>query len=88
MDKNDRNALKKQYGEMVKRMRLKHGLTQADLAEWCNVSDVYISLTEQGKRLPSISAQRSLAHQIGTGIICPSCGNHISNSIEEALSDV
>lgn len=40
-------------GDRLKFLRITHGLTQKKVAEWCNVSDRYIKMIEQGVESPS-----------------------------------
>ena len=41
------------FAEMIRRARESKKLTQESLAELADVTDVYVSLIEQGKRIPS-----------------------------------
>jgi len=56
---------KKQFGNMLKRFRLRKKLTQEKLAEMTGLSNVYISGIERGKHNPSLDTIHSLAVALG-----------------------
>ncbi|MFJ9466667.1 helix-turn-helix domain-containing protein [Streptomyces caniferus] len=55
------------FGRRVKKLRLKKGLTQTDLAGG-PVSTSYISRIEKGTRLPSVETVHHLAAKLGTDV--------------------
>jgi transcriptional regulator with XRE-family HTH domain len=48
----DKNLI--QFGQCLKKARIKKGLSQEKLAEAANLDRTYISLLERGKRNPSL----------------------------------
>ena len=54
------------FPEKLKCFRLKHGYTQAELGKLVGVSDVSISLYEQGKRTPDLYKSVRIATIMGT----------------------
>jgi transcriptional regulator with XRE-family HTH domain len=75
-------------GQRLHRLRVKHGLSQRDLAS-PGVSYAYISRFEAGSRTPSAKALRALAAKLGTTALyletghtngrCPHCGRQASS---------
>ncbi|MEI8390382.1 MAG: helix-turn-helix transcriptional regulator [bacterium] len=55
---------KKIIGKRVKKIRLEKGLTQAELAEMCNLSTSYISCIETGKKRPSLKSLEKLGKSL------------------------
>lgn len=53
--------LGKAFGEVLRSLREEKGLTQAELAERCDNSIVFISMLERGKRQPSLKTAFLLA---------------------------
>ena len=66
-------------GTVIKRIREKNGLTQAELAEKLNVSDKTISKWETGKGYPDISLLEPIASVFGISVMELLSGNAISN---------
>ncbi|MDE6834005.1 MAG: helix-turn-helix domain-containing protein [Ruminococcus sp.] len=54
------------FPEKLKCFRLEHGYTQAELGKLVGVSDVSISLYEQGKRTPDLYKSVRIATVMGT----------------------
>ncbi|MCM1315103.1 MAG: helix-turn-helix domain-containing protein [Alistipes senegalensis] len=54
------------FPEKLKCFRLEHGYTQAELGKLVGVSDVSISLYEQGKRTPDLYKSVRIATIMGT----------------------
>lgn len=52
-------------GQAIKTLRLKHGMTQAQLAEQCGMSINGICMLEIGKRFPSKNTVERLCHVFG-----------------------
>ena len=66
-------------GTVIKKIREKNGLTQAELAEKLNVSDKTISKWERGKGYPDISLLEPIASVFGISVMELLSGNAISN---------
>lgn len=52
-------------GKQVRIYRLKHGMTQQDLAERCGIYQTYLSRIENGAANPSIFLLNALATALG-----------------------
>jgi len=50
-----------EIAQHVKQLRTKHGLTQAQLAEACGLTDETVSRTERGAHEPSLSTVAAIA---------------------------
>ena len=66
-------------GAVIKELREKNGLTQAELAERLGVSDKAISKWETGKGYPDISLLQPIAQTFGVSITELMSGNSINN---------
>ena len=66
-------------GTMIKELREKHHLTQAELAEKIKVSDKTVSKWENAKGYPDISLLESLAKVFGISVTELISGNTVSN---------
>ena len=66
-------------GAMIKRLREKIHLTQAELAEKINVTDKAVSKWETGRGLPDISLIEVLAKALGVSVIELLSGENITN---------
>jgi len=55
-------------GYQITRLRIRHGLTQAALAEMVNVQETTIARLESGSRIPSLSLLRRIAEALGSRI--------------------
>ena len=66
-------------GTMIRELREKKGLTQAELAEQLFVSDKAVSKWENGKGYPDISLLESIAAVFGISIAELLCGRTVSN---------
>ena len=66
-------------GAVIKELREKHHLTQAELAKKLNVSDKTISKWETAKGYPDISLLEPLANVFGVSIIELLSGNAVNN---------
>jgi transcriptional regulator with XRE-family HTH domain len=55
-------------GDRIRKLRLKHRLSQADLARQTHMSGSYVSLIESGRRPPTERALRLVADRLGTSI--------------------
>jgi len=56
----------KKIGERVKKLRLEYGYTQAQLAEMCNISNVYISHIESGSAKISLDILYAVSVALNT----------------------
>ncbi|MBY0429466.1 MAG: helix-turn-helix domain-containing protein [Alphaproteobacteria bacterium] len=63
MSSREQAALKR-FGKTLQSQRKRAGLTQEQLAEFCDFDPTYISLLERGKRNPSLIAMTNLAHSL------------------------
>ncbi len=54
MSERSKIDLDNYFGEALKQVRTEKGLTQAGLAELCNLDVSYISMLERGVRQPSL----------------------------------
>ena len=66
-------------GQTIKKLRVKKGLTQIQLAEQIGVSDKTISKWETSKGLPDISLLQPLCKALGVSVIELMSGNAIVN---------
>ncbi len=66
-------------GAMIKRLRERIHLTQAELAEKINVTDKAVSKWETGRGLPDISLIEVLAKALGVSVIELLSGENITN---------
>ena len=66
-------------GAMIKRLRERIHLTQAELAEKINVTDKAVSKWETGRGLPDISLLEVLAKALGLSVIELLSGENITN---------
>lgn len=62
-NKNDKN-----FGQVIKILRIASGLKQKDLAEKVGVKPHYLSLVETGKRDPSLNIVRSIAEALNVPV--------------------
>lgn len=67
--------LSKCFGTVVRRRRIKVGLSQERLAELARLHPTYISMVEQGVRNPTLDAASRIAHALKVTL---------SNLVEEA----
>ena len=71
-------------GAMIKRLREKRHLTQAELAEKICVTDKAVSKWETGRGLPDISLLEVLAKALGVSVIELLSGENITNKNKAA----
>ena len=55
--------------EALQEYRLRHHLTQKEVAAKINISREYYAKIEEGKKLPSYSLLRVIAHQLALSIV-------------------
>ena len=58
-------AIRKEIGTIVRRLRVRRGITQAELASITGVNRTYLSRTERGQVTPSVFAQIQIASALG-----------------------
>jgi len=58
-------GLPKAFGRTIMEARSRCGISQEQLAEAIDSTNVYISLLENGQRQPSLNAVILIAHQLG-----------------------
>lgn len=58
--------LTKEFGALVKKLRLEKGLSQERLGEMCGLHRNYIGAIERAERTPSIVSADRLARALGT----------------------
>jgi len=54
-------SINEQLGKRIRELRRERDLTQAELAERCNLSNNFIALLERGKNAPSVETLETLA---------------------------
>lgn len=80
-------------GKHIQEMRQARGLTQADLAEICDLSVQYISYLENGNKHPGLETLLKLASALGTTVDALLLGNQpkdrlaYQREIKEILDD-
>jgi putative transcriptional regulator len=57
-----------ELGYQTARLRIRHGLTQAQLAEMVDVQEATIARLESGSRIPSLTLLKQIAAALGTRI--------------------
>ena len=60
------HPLAKQFGVVVRRLRVASGVSQEALAATAGLHRTYISMLERGVRMPSILVARQVAEALGT----------------------
>ena len=60
--------LTREFGTLVKRLRLEKGLSQERLGEMCGLHRNYIGAIERAERTPSIVSADKLARALGTSL--------------------
>ena len=58
-------SISEAFGQIVRGLRQKKGLSQEDLAGLCGLHRNAIGLLERGERIPSIETAFALAHGLG-----------------------
>lgn len=58
-------GLPKAFGKVIAETRLRQGMSQEQLAEAIDSTNVYISLLENGQRQPSLNAVILIARSLG-----------------------
>ena len=57
----DQSDVAKMFGEVIRELRRKGGLSQEEFGFECELHRTYISLLERGKRIPSLTTIIQLA---------------------------
>ena len=60
-DMPDHSDIARIFGEVIRELRLKSGLSQEEFGFECELHRTYISLLERGKRVPSLATVVQLA---------------------------
>lgn len=58
----------KSFGDRVRSLRMKLGLSQEDFAAKCGIDRTYISGIERGRRNPSLRNVRKIAQELGVSM--------------------
>ncbi|HVG22385.1 MAG TPA: helix-turn-helix transcriptional regulator [Blastocatellia bacterium] len=58
-------SISKQFGEVVKAVREKQGVSQEKLAELAEIDRTYMSMIERGKRRPTLEVASRIAGALG-----------------------
>ena len=61
-------TISQQFGQTVRKIRLKQGLSQGDVARRLNLHRSYISSIERGVRNPSLKVIQKIAKALGVEI--------------------
>lgn len=61
-------TLTREFGELVKKLRLENGMSQEKLGELCGLHRNYIGAIERAERTPSIVTADKLARALGTSL--------------------
>jgi len=62
------HPIRKRFGEVLRRRRLKAGMSQEELAGKANLHRNYVGLLERGLRMPTIAVVQQLATALGTSM--------------------
>lgn len=60
--------ISKQFGKTVRKIRLKKGLSQGDVARRLNLHRSYLSGIERGIRNPSLKVMQKIAKDLGVKV--------------------
>ena len=60
---------KQQVGDLIARLRKKHGLSQSDLAERIGVRTNFVSMIECGLRFPSFATLNKISKVLGCSFV-------------------
>jgi transcriptional regulator with XRE-family HTH domain len=71
---NERRTLLRSLGERIKELRIRTGLTQAELGDRAGLSAKYVSELERGLRNPSLATLQRIAGGMGTSLAVLVCG--------------
>lgn len=58
-------AIQTEVGGLIRRLRTRRGVTQAELASRTGVHRTYLSRTERGRVMPSVITLMQIAHALG-----------------------
>ena len=82
------DSISKLIGSRIRKIRIKCGLTQFQLAELIDVSAVFLSNMETGKKLPSVEALIHIANALDVSsddILCD-CLEHRKRNTHDEIS--
>ncbi|MBL8024062.1 MAG: helix-turn-helix transcriptional regulator [Elusimicrobia bacterium] len=65
--KNESN-IKKELGARIRALRKRHGLTQEEMAEKCDLHWTYIGGLERGERNPTLTTMQRVAAGLSVGL--------------------
>jgi transcriptional regulator with XRE-family HTH domain len=60
-----RSPVARQFGNAVRELRLRKGMTQQQLADTCGLDISYIGQIERGQRNPTLGVMQGLAFVLG-----------------------
>jgi len=73
--------LTRDFGALVKNLRLEKGMSQERLAELCGLHRNYVGAIERAERTPSIVTAEKLAKALGTTL------SSLFSQVEHSLND-
>ncbi len=73
--------LTRDFGALVKKLRLEKGISQERLAELCGLHRNYVGAIERAERTPSIVTAEKLAKALGTTL------SSLFSQVEHGLND-
>lgn len=68
MKNNSDTTIKKELGARIRALRKRHGLTQEEMAEKCDLHWTYIGGLERGERNPTLTTMQRVAAGLGVGL--------------------
>jgi transcriptional regulator with XRE-family HTH domain len=68
MKNNSNTTIKKELGARIRALRKRHGLTQEEMAEKCDLHWTYIGGLERGERNPTLTTMQRVAAGLGVGL--------------------
>lgn len=64
-DSQSQTAIRKEIGALVRRLRARRGITQAELTSLTGINRTYLSRAERGQVMPSVIALMQIAGALG-----------------------
>jgi transcriptional regulator with XRE-family HTH domain len=58
-------TISEKFGQVIKTVREKQGISQEKLAEMAEIDRTYVSMIERGKRHPTLEVAGRIAHALG-----------------------
>lgn len=68
MKNNSDTTIKKELGARIRALRKRHGLTQEEMEEKCDLHWTYIGGLERGERNPTLTTMQRVAAGLGVGL--------------------